>query len=487
MSELDKDNPSSQTSDIDSLDDGLQVPIETSSNQDLASDNLNKDVISPDISPKPNKSWIWVGLGVFVVLLVGFTIYFVLSRISFNKSSINFTFDPSGVDIIIDGKFNKQSVDSLSIKLKAGDHIIQINKEGYLSFEKEFELVPSEDANMHIELKPIPYIELLAEGSMAFAGLIRNGNTMVYMNNADNTFEAASLDTIATDGNDIELFEGNFTNVEQVIWSPGKPRAIVKIKGFPKLANTYDNRDVRGRFIPLGERPTQGLPRNNGISTWLFDDSRRIAQGWQPILLNESIRGISFAPDENRIIYFYETADGEKSLITAHPDGGEWERLITKIDVVNPTLKWLNNDRYVLLIDDGAASDKLFDVVSKDFQEIMPDRISGTSIENSPDGTRILYLANIDESEKLAVWNIAINSREYIFDESVISYVWQTDENVIVAKTDNTLEKWNLNGRKWPVQFVSSVGDLSPKELFYSRLSKKLFIIEESRILSLDV
>jgi len=487
MSELDKDNLSSQTDDMDSLNNSLQVPIEASNNQSLAKDNVNKDTISLDTSPNPNKSWIWIGLGVFVVLLVGFTIYFVLSRISFNKSSISFTFDPPGVDIIINGKFNKQSIDSLSIKLKAGEHIIQVTKEGYLNFEKEFELVPSEDANIHIELKPIPDIELLAEDSVAFAGLIRNGNTIVYMNNAGNTFEAANLDTIVIDSNDIKLFEGSFNNVEQVIWSPGKPRAIVKIRGFPKLANTFDNRGVRGRFIPLGERPTQGLPRNNGISTWLFDDSRRIAQGWQPILLNESIRGVSFAPDGSRIIYFYETADGEKSLVTAHPDGGEWERLITKIDVVNPTLKWLNNDRHVLLVDDGAANDKLFDVVSKDFQEIMPDRILGTSIENSPDGTRILYLASIDGSQKLAVWNVAINSREYVFDESVISYVWQTDENVIVARTDNTLEKWNLNGRKWPVQFVSSVGNLSPKELFYSRLSKKLFIIEESRILSIDV
>jgi len=486
MSELDKDNLFPQDNNADQLND-LKIPIKISNNQNLTSNSLSEDTTSLDTSPKSNKSWVWIGLGVFVVLLVGFTIYFILSRMNFNKSSVNFTFDPPGADIIIDGKFNKQSVDSLSIKLKAGDHVIQINKEGYLDFEKEFELAPSEDANMHIKLEPIPNIELLTEGSMIFTGLIRNGNTIVYMNDANNAFEATSLDAVVTDDDIIELFEGNFANIEQVIWSPGQPRAIVKIKGVPKLANTYDNRGVRGRFIPLGERPTQGLPRNNGTSTWLFDDSRRIAQGWQPILLNESIRGVSFAPDGSRIIYFYETADGEKSLVTAHPDGGEWERLITRIDVVNPTLKWLNDDRYVLLIDDGAANDKLFDVVSKDFQEIMPDRISGTSLENSPDGTRILYLADIDGLQKLAVWNIITNSRECIFDKPVISYVWQTDENIIVTKTDNMLERWNLNGREWPVQFVSSFGNPFPQKLLYSRLSKKLFIIEESRIISLNV
>lgn len=439
--------------------------------------NLSSSSTSPSL-------WIWIVGGIFVIGLLAITIYFVLTRIGFNKALIEFSFNPTEVNIVIDDVFDKQSVDLLSIKLKSGDHIVRVSKDGYLDFEREFYLAPKEEAEMHIELKIIPEAEIVLNGSVFFVWLANNGKTPVYLK-SDGSFGALRLDLGLEN---IKLFDGNFTNIQEVVWSPGEPKAIVKIEGYPHLSNTLDNRDVVGRYIPLGESPAQGTAYRNGISTWLFDDSRQTSNGWQPVLLNESVRNVTFSPDGGQIMYFYETADGEKSLVIANPDGVEWERILTQVNLSNPKLKWLNDEQYVLVFDDNGNKDKLFDNISGDFIDIMPDRIKNTAVLGSPDGTKLLYLANIDGNNKLGVWDIASSSRKYVFDEGIKAYIWKTDDEVILAKEDNSLWYWSFNNNKLePVQFISSLGDMAPKELAYSMVNKILYVIEDSRIISLQV
>ncbi len=430
------------------------------------------------------KLWVWIVGGFFVIMLLAMTIYFVLTRINFNKALIEFSFDPTEVNIVIDGTFNKQSIDSLSIKLKSGDHDVRVFKEGYLDFEREFYLAPGEESDMYIELKTIPEAEVVLDGSASFVWLATNGKTPVYLRK-DGSFGAARLDLGLED---IELFKGSFANIQEVVWSPGEPRAIVKIVGYPHLSNTLDNRDVVGRYIPLGESPAQGAAFRNGISTWLFDEARQTSNGWQPVLLNESIRGVTFSPDGGQIMYFYETAEGEKSLVIANSDGVEWERIVTHIDLGNPKLKWLSDEQYVLIFDDNDKKDKIFDNVSGNFMEVVPDRIKNTAILGSPDGTKLLYIADIEGGSKLGVWDIVGGNRSHVFDEDIKAYVWKTDDEIILAKTDNSLWYWSFNNNKLaPVQFISSLGDMVPKELAYSVLDRILYVVEDGRILSLQV
>lgn len=471
---------SSNKKTLDIEDDGLI--LKNINTKDKSSKEFNSGLASSS-STSPSL-WIWVVGGFFIIVLLAMTIYFVLTRISFNKALIEFSFDPAEVDIVIDGVFDKQSVDLLSIKLKSGDHIVHVSKDGYLDFEREFYLAPGEEAEMHIELKTIPETELVLDSPASFVWLANNGKTPVYLK-PDGSFGAVRLDL---DLEDINLFSGNFADIQEVVWSPGEPRAIVKIKGYPHLSNILDNRDVVGRYIPLGESPSQGAAYRNGISTWLFDDARQTSKGWQPVLLNESIRGITFSPDGGQVMYFYETAEGEKSLVIANPDGVEWERIVTQVNLSNPKLKWLNDEQYILVFDDNDDRSKLFDNVSRDFIEIMPDRIKNTAIFDSPDGTKLLYLANIDGNNKLGIWDISSGNRSYVFDEDIKTYVWKTDDEVILAKEDNSLWYWSFNNNRLePVQFISSLGDMAPKELVYSIINKILYIVEDNRILSLRV
>jgi len=310
-----------------------ELSLKKSDIKDSISEEFNNDLTNSSTS---SSLWMWVVGGFFVIVLLAITVYFILTRISFNKSLIEFNFDPVGVDISIDGVFNKQNIDSLSIKLKSGDHIIHVFKDGYLDFEKDFYLEPKEAAEMYIELKTIPETELVLDSPVSFMWLANNDKTPVYLK-PNGSFGAIRLDLGLED---VKLFDGKFTNIQEVIWSPGEPRAIVKIDGYPNLLNTLDNREVVGRYIPLGESPNQGAAYRNGVSTWLFDNARQTSRGWQPVLLNESIREATFSPDGGQIMYFYETSHGEKSLVVANPDAVERERNKTQENVNNTKLKW---------------------------------------------------------------------------------------------------------------------------------------------------
>ena len=453
----------------------LQVPVADTKNGSILSTEATHPASSSKIP------WLWIVISFFAVLLIGGTTYFFVSRTDFNTGAILFTFQPEGVDVIIDGTFGRESISSLTMKLKAGDHTIQVVREGYLDLEREFSIESGEDSEINIVLDLIPDVELLFDAKTSFAGLVNNGHTLAFVNSQGEFVEVGSISDFHET---VFLFEDSFSNVRDVSWSSGEPSAIVKILGTPHFKNMEDNRNVEGRYIPLGERPTQGLPRDNGVSTWLFEDAQREGiGGWRPILLNESIRNVSFAPDGSEIIYFYETSDGEKSLVVSRPDGSEWERMATHVDATNPQIQWLDDDRYVLLLDDN-RQDRIFDIVTKEFIEIMPERIADTAVSGSPDGSMILYFINNEGVRQLALWNIANNSREQVFEESVTAFVWQTDKRIIVSKTDNTLWYWELDGKQRPVQFISSVGEIIAQRLFYSILSGKLFIVEDARILS---
>lgn len=484
VEEKDASNPFLENKKID-LPEDLQVSVNNSAQQSvIKKESTNSRVLDSSLksgSSQKKGLWMWAIFGTFIIILLGVTVYFFLGRSNLNTGVVHFTFEPIGVSMLINEEFNRHSLNSLTIKLKAGIHNIQVTKEGYLDLEREFNLEAKEDVDIHIILEPVPDIELLVDESVTSIGLVENGQIVTYVNKQGNFM---AVETTLQQEAAI-LFEGSFANIQEVIWSNGGVKAIVKLKGTSVLKNMYDNREVRGRFMHFGERPVQGLPRSNGISTWFFDSALQIAKGWQPVLLNESIRSVSFSPDGSRIIYFYETSDGEKSLIIAHPDGGEWERLAIQINAVDPTLIWLKDDRSVLMVDDDDIVDRLFDVVDREFDEIMPDRIKDTAINGSPDGSRILYWINDNGLQKVAIWNISSESREYVFDEPIISFVWQADERVVIAKDDNTLWYWDLDEHQRPVQFINAFGPISPQRLFYSWLSKRLFIIEESRILNL--
>ncbi|MFH0912297.1 MAG: PEGA domain-containing protein [Patescibacteria group bacterium] len=444
-------------------------------------------VISREIEPPPQRrggsnwvGWLW---GILAVLMIGATVYFVLSQIGFNQGKIKFTFDPEGVNVVLDQKLTKTGINSLTISLKAGEHLVQVNKEGYLDFEQSFSLNARETAEMQITLDPVPNMELVSEAAMAFPQLVRRDQLMGFWNASTSTFKAVDLATKTI----TDLFNAKaIPNLQKAVWSPNGIAIITKLSDIWRLTNMYDNRKVKGQYIPLGDTPEQGPTMDNGVGTWLFDSERTTTAGLQPVLLNENIRDVAFSPDGTQIIYFYEAANGEKSLIRAdNIDGGSWVRLTSDVDANNPELIWLQDERWVLLLDDSGQPDKLFDAFSKDFTAVMPDRVAGSLVVGSPDGSHILYLANTTEGTKLTVWNISNQAVETVFPQVATAFVWQADDTAIVAASDGNLWYWGMDGQQKPVKFTNAFGALVPQRLLYSQLLQQLFIFDGSRLFSI--
>ncbi|MBU1083376.1 hypothetical protein KKE14_02990, partial [Patescibacteria group bacterium] len=116
-----------------------------------------------------------------------------------------------------------------------------------------------------------------------------------------------------------------------------------------------------------------------------------------------------------------------------------------------------------------------------------PDRVKNTVVEDSPDGIRLLYVAEDSGNKKLAVWNIIEGVREFVFEGNARAFTWQDDDTAIVAKDDGSFWYWNLNDKLKPVKFVSALGELLPNKLLYSVLLGKLLIIEDHRVIQLSI
>lgn len=467
----------------------LKPPPITPAPQSLM-DQPNRPIpppIVPVVEPLPMRrrggtslvGWI---IGLLVLGLLGGTVYFVLNYIGFNRGKIEFTFEPAGVDLVIDQKLQKESVNAITITLKAGSHLVQVSKEGYLDWEQTIDLQSRETAQMSVVLEPIPNVELLAEASVTFPSLINKDKFLAFWEPSTGALKAVDLSNQSI----IDLFESKFPNLQKVSWSPGGTAAIIKLPNIWRLTNMFDNRRVKGQYIPLGESPEQGPPLSDGVSTWLFDSERRTAAGTQPVLLNESVRDTVFSPDGTQIAYFYTPANGEKSLVRAESiDGSSWTRLLINVDAERPNLQWLNDDRHILLTDDVNRSDRLFDSVSQEMVAIMSDRAPGTLVAGSPEGNKIAYITNSAAGATLVVWDTVEQKAIKVFTKSVHSFVWQDNDTLIVSATDNNLWYWDIqDGRERPVKFASAFGVLQPTQLLYSRLNQMLFIVENSRIFS---
>ena len=433
---------------------------------------------------RQNNWWVWVIGVVFGLGLIGGTIYFVLTQINFNRGKINFTFDPAGVDVVIDnGNFSKSAVASFSINLKAGDHTIVVTREGYLDLEEEFNVATGEASDMKITLESIPAVELLAEVSVVFPQLIRRDELLAFWDDSVKSLRAINTTTKEL----VNLFSVKISNVRKVDWSNEGVAVLLKLSGIWKLSNMQDNRSVPGQYIPLGESPEQAPALNNGVATWLLDGDRQTSAGLQPVLLNESVRDIVFSPSGSQIIYFYQPANGERSIIGAeNTDGRAWTRIVTDIPAENPRLVWLEDDQYLLMLDDAGQPDRLLDILSGELVNVMSDRVSGSLVVGSPEGDRILYVANLGGQTKLAVWKISTGEVEKILDKPVSSFTWKNEDTVIVSLLDNNLWYWDLiKDKQKPVQFTSSFGDFKPQQLLYSALTGKLFILEANRVFNI--
>lgn len=423
----------------------------------------------PSLQPK-----LWLGIGIGFLVLVLLTATFFLLRFWLGqKGTLEVSFEPTEVNLTVDSRIKRSGVTQLTLNLSPGDHFLEASKEGYLVREETFVIKKGEATRLDLALKPIPTLSKLPIEKASYPSLLYPGEALLYFDSSSGIFYEFSF----KEGKNFPLFEGKkFSGVKEVVWSPVDESALVKLEGNPKLANRLDNSDVRGRYVPLGENPTQGPRLYLDETTWLFDSSRQTASGWQPVKLSDNIRNIAWSADGSEIIYFYTAADGEHSLIRSWEDGSEWSRVMTDLNQFgNLELSWGSFGRYLLARDDSKLY--LADLTARIFNEAIPDADLRLLPQWSPDGEHLAYLKK--EDKNIGIWSAADNKEVKVkkLDFSVQSLVWRDSSTLIVADTSGNL--WLVGEKIKPLSFVATEEITEIRGLYYS-VSQPALIIESS-------
>lgn len=421
---------------------------------------------------------LWGIVALAVILLLG-TIYFLVWGVGANKGSLVVFLNEDGVNLVIDGR-SFGAVDSgFTTELSGGGHTATLTKDGFLESREIFEVERGGETEVAWEVLPIPFIELLASGEgIVQPRLSLDGREVSFWDNVERKFMTANVD----DGRISEIFDGrSFSGVSEISWSAAGQALVVRMAGVRTLSNMIDNRSTRGAYIPLGERPTQGPSNYNGVYTWYFDDNQKNAAGWQPVLLNENIRQVAFSADGGSLVYIYDPADNEYSLVVAKPDGEEWVRRIIDLpDLRDAHMTWGPDDRYLIM--ENANTTYLADLMAQTVSPILEDRVAGSAIEFSPDGDRLAYVANTDgggrqikiyDFEQGGNLEISVISQEL----SESRFAWTSGLTMLFVLPNQTFKEINLEtGGERIVPFVGQDIDFEIVHMEYSRAGKTLML-----------
>jgi len=436
----------------------------------------------PESRQKGERNWLGVAIAGLAVILIAGTGYFLLNGIKFSTGEVILGLNQNPVALSVDDKSYGQVSNGDTIRLKVGQHTLVLTKDGFLNLTEIVEVSRSQPLTVNLELLPTPEMTMVVDHSVSFARLNQDGSEIAYLEPQDNGFRTVALGDLAI----TNLFKGSFSGITDVIWSKVGQTALVKLNGRPSLSNMLDNRVVKGRYIPLGTpggRPDQAPAKPNGTSTWLFDDSRKPTSGWQPILLNESVRQVAFSADGSSIIYIYETADGEYSLVRAWPDGLEWERLIVEMPrLENPQFTWGPDDRYVLIQAGGKLV--LLDLVAKTMSEPFPDYVEESQFAFSTDGAKVAYLAKSEDD------TIRLKTYDFLSGVAVVveglavngetSMVWTTGNSLMVATSGQAFELVNVErGTRMTIPVVGEATSLKVEKMEYSLSAKVLMLVTD--------
>lgn len=437
----------------------------------------------------PKINWLALAIGALTLVLVFGTGYFLLSSLKFNTGEITLDVNEGGITLAVDGKEVAGAIDSgYVLRVKTGSHQLVLRKDGFLELSRTIEIQRGDKQLVVLQLLPIPSIDsVLSSGDVKFARLNQDGSEISYFDAGDDYFKSIRLENKQI----VELFRGNFPDTTQVIWAPAAQSALVKLNGKHNFPGMVDNTDLLGRYVVLGERPQQGKPNYNGITTWLFDDERRTASGWTPVWLNESIRQVAFGSGGAETLYIYETADGEYSLVRALPDGQEWERVVTDMPRLdsNAVLEWGNDNQHALIKSDSRLL--LVDIVAKTVNEIASDWLVGSDYAISPQGDKLAYVAKVGDQDKLVTYDF-ISSEVKAVDTVAVSaatkLVWVGDSQVLVAGDNQTFIKVDLDGGDiTKIPFVGEEIDFQIQRMEYSQAGRLLMLVTDKGIFTMKM
>lgn len=184
-------------------------------------------------------------------------------------------------------------------------------------------------------------------------------------------------------------------------------------------------------WSPDGKKVIGFFDRGGSIKKYFYD-----YEAEKSILLNENIKSIAWSPDSQKIVYQYQTADGQYNNISiADPDGTNWRTLFqTRLE--NLEVFWPLPDKiYILNKPSGNTQGSLFaiDVSSGNLNKILSD-LYGLAVSWSPDGQKIIYQTTEQKGKNLKLY-VALadgsQAKQLPVSTLVEKCVWSKDSQII--------------------------------------------------------
>jgi hypothetical protein len=388
-----------------------------------------------------------------IVLIVGvlvFVFFFYKGTIVFNPSPETARIDIDGVSLTGQAK----------IKLNPGSYHMTISSPDYVDYTKIINVGISQKINLSVALKKLPVPEKILDDNIQFLSKSLDGN-LFYLGNSGKTIyrmtDIANKDLRKS----LPITPDVFENIKYLAFSGNYDLAILK----------KDNNTILYDFMR-------------------YDLLHQELHDW-----GGNIGYIIWSPDGEQIAYYYQTSQGEKTLIRANKDNSAVERIYNFKDtnITNPKLVWSPDGNKILVIKDDIY---IFDVYTKTLTQVT----NGGGVADagfSPNSKSILY-NYLDSTQNMSLLMIDIDGKN-IRDLTVKTYLdklaWIDEKNMILAIPDTVNS--NLSDRIVKINtdtfsqeeygYASKSGKISPSNIIYDKIDNYLFFLANNNLYSLDL
>lgn len=389
----------------------------------------------------PTLKYILYGLGGLAIL--GIILYIFI----FYKGTLVINPSPVTAKTTI---ANVSKSGATKFRLKPGVYNVKIEVEGYVSYEKELTIKSAQTITLNLALNKIPEPKNLAQGVQ----FLNRGleNSLLYL--ADSGKTLYKMDNISLESPEIKpITPAAFSNLTDIFWAPEKDLAVMKKTG----------------------------------ETFLYDFKRYDLLHQEIHPWPEGVGQVTWSPDGNYVFYYFNPADGEKTLIRADRSNSNQERFynLKESIISNPQLHWSADGKKILVI---TTDIYLLDVYSKQLSQLTENETVSQAIF-SPDSQWILYSNN----QGLFLMDLQGESkRDLQLKTTINKTVWYSDsKNLLAAEANkNNIDKlYKVNvqtGEKKEYSYSSGVATNLTNLILLSE-QKTLYFNSNSNLYSLDL
>ena len=303
----------------------------------------------PPKKPSKFKSFCAIFVIIFLLIIAGAAAWWYFLA----TGNLVLSVTPADVKITVDGQTASASE---TLKLKPAQYLVKIEKQDYVSYEKEITITKLKTETIQLELKLIPSPEQIFSEKIQDFYLI-NGDIIV-LGNSGKTLYKLEQQALQSEVKGRQTEEGEdatkeettpsltktaitpdtLANVQDIIWHPLESLAIFKIKqDKSKLANTpFANSNVA----------------NGKEMTWLYDFKRYDLVSQESHFWGADIGDIVWSPDGESVYYYYAPAGGEKTLISASKGNQNLERLLNlkEQEIESPQISISPDGKYLSFV-----------------------------------------------------------------------------------------------------------------------------------------